>query len=332
MPRKVTESVVVITGASSGIGRATALEFARRGAFVVGAARSADTLQEVIEACQRLGSRSLAIPTDMTDPDAVQALAQQAAASYGRIDVWVNNAAVTLFGRLEETPLDAYRRVIDTNILGYVHGARAVLPYFREQGEGVLINVSSVAGKIGQPYTSAYITTKFAICGLSESLRQEVRDTNMHVCTVLPATIDTPIFQHGANFFGRTASAMPPVYPPERVAARIVRLAEKPQREVFVGRSGRLFSFLHTTLPGLAERMMATQVEKKHFQDKPCEPSRGNLFEPMPQENRIHGGWSETDGGARRRFMRAGLVVSIPLVAGGIWYWYRHQSRRKQIR
>src|SRR5688500_16465653 len=107
MPRKVTESVVVITGASSGIGRATALEFARRGAFVVGVARSADTLQEVIEACQRLGSRSLAIPTDMTDPDAVQALAQQAAASYGRIDVWVNNAAVTLFGRLEETPLDA---------------------------------------------------------------------------------------------------------------------------------------------------------------------------------------------------------------------------------
>ncbi|HET6518579.1 MAG TPA: SDR family NAD(P)-dependent oxidoreductase, partial [Geminicoccaceae bacterium] len=121
-----------------------------------------------------------------------------------RIDVWVNNAAVTLFGRLEETPPEVFDRVIRTNLFGYIYGARAVVPYFREQGSGTLTNVSSIVAYAGQPYTSAYVMTKAAIRVFGECLRQELLDApDIHVCTVLPASSDTPLFQHGANYTGR---------------------------------------------------------------------------------------------------------------------------------
>lgn len=204
MPRPIEDSVVVITGASSGIGRAAAQEFARRGATLVLAARRAQALDEVARECKELGGHALAVPTDVTDEAAVQDLARRAIETFGRIDVWVNNAAVTLFARIEEAPYEDYRRVIETNLLGYVHGARAAIPYFREQGSGVLVNVSSVVGKVGQPNTSAYCATKFAIVGLSECLRQELLDVeDIHVCTVMPPSVDTPIFQHAANYTGR---------------------------------------------------------------------------------------------------------------------------------
>src|SRR5207244_7676562 len=133
-------------GASSGIGRAAALAFARRGATVVVAARRELPLRQLARECERLVGRSLAVPTDVTDEGAVQDLVCRVLETFGRIDVWVNNAAVTLFGRLEETPAEPYRRVIETNLFGTVHGVRAVLPSFREQGSGVLINVASVVG------------------------------------------------------------------------------------------------------------------------------------------------------------------------------------------
>jgi NADP-dependent 3-hydroxy acid dehydrogenase YdfG len=143
MRRKLADSVVVITGASSGIGRATARSFARHGATVVLAARREAALHEVAQECRNLGGQPLVIPTDVTDAAAVEHLATRTVETVGRIDVWVNNAGVTLVGRLEETPLEPYRRVIDTNLFGYVHGARAAIPYLREQGSGVLINNAS---------------------------------------------------------------------------------------------------------------------------------------------------------------------------------------------
>src|SRR5205814_6243190 len=159
--------------------------------------------------------------------------------------VLVNTAAVTLFGRLEETPSEPYRRVIETNLFGYVHGSRAVLPYFREQGSGVLINVASVVGKLGQPYTSAYVASKFGIVGLSECLRQELRDAkDIHVCTILAPSTDTPLFQQAANYTGRAVKPLSPLHEPEEVAQTIVHCAERPQREV-VDALGRLVLLFH---------------------------------------------------------------------------------------
>lgn len=332
MTRKIKDAVIVITGASSGIGRATALAFAERGGTVVVAARSEEALHQLVTECERLGGRGLAVPTDVTDEEAVKNLARRAIKSFGRIDVWVNNAAVSLFGRFEESPSEPYRRVIETNLFGYIHGARSVLPYFREQGSGVLINVASVVGKVAQPYASAYTVTKFAVVGLSQSLRQELLDAkNIHVCAILPAAIDTPLFQHAANFTGRAVKPINPVYDARTVAEAIVGCAEKPRREVTVGSAGRMLKLTRRLTPGLAERMLARQVEHDHFQDQPAPPTEGNLFQPMPQYTGISGGWRENGGASAGR----ATVGALAGLGAGVlaWRWYRaSQSRNGAVK
>ncbi|XXT17594.1 SDR family oxidoreductase [Sorangium sp. So ce429] len=316
MTSKLRDKVVVITGASSGVGRITARLFAERGAAVVLAARTRETLEEVAAECESAGGRSLVVPTDVRGEEAVRELARRAVEAFGRVDVWVNNAAVTLFARTEEAPYEAYRQVIETNLFGYIHGARAVLPHFRGQGRGVLINVASVASVVGQPYTSAYCVTKFGIRGLGESVRQELLDApDIHVCTLMPATIDTPLFQHAANYTGRAVQAMPPVASAERIGRAIVRLAVRPRRELIVGGAAKLMAAQHDLAPGLTERMMARQVDRNHLQDRPAPPTPGNLFESMPHVSGVSGGWKGAGGGLGRKLAAAGLALGLPAAA-----------------
>lgn len=253
-------------------------------------------MQEVAAECIRLGGQALAVPTNVTDEEAVKALARRAVDTFGRLDVWVNNAAVTLFARFEEAPSDVFRQVVETNLFGYVHGARAALPYFREQGSGILINVDSVVGAAPQPYTSAYVMT-FAIRGLAGCLRMELHLDNapdIHICTVMPATIDTPLFNHAANYTGRATKAMNPVYSAEQVADAIAGLVEKPQREVIVGQAGYMMVAQSTFVPELYERTMAQQVDQDHLQHKSAATTNGNLFEPTPEYPDVSGGWEHT--------------------------------------
>src|SRR3954449_2632867 len=175
MARDLSTSTVVITGASSGIGRATALAFAEAGSNVVLAARREEPLRAAAQECERRGASALAVPTDVRDAAAVNRLGSAAAERFGRIDVWVNNAAVTLFSRFEAAPADLWREVMETNFFGYANGARAVLPVFRSQGGGTLINTGSVNSYVGAPYVSSYVASKHAIRGFAECLRDEVR-------------------------------------------------------------------------------------------------------------------------------------------------------------
>ncbi|NYH51079.1 NAD(P)-dependent dehydrogenase (short-subunit alcohol dehydrogenase family) [Nocardiopsis arvandica] len=326
---RVRGCVAVVTGASSGIGRATALALARKGASVVLAARGGRALEEAAEECRARGGRALAVVTDVTDHASVEELARRATGEFGRIDVWVNCAALTLFGSFTEVPLEDFRRVVDVNLMGYVHGAREALSRFREQGRGVLVDVSSIVGVVAQPYTHAYGATKFAVRALDSSLRQELAlagDRDVHVCTVLPAAIDTPIFDHAANYTGRRVVAMPPVYTPEKVARTIVDLVRAPRREVVVG-PGRGLLTMSRIAPGAAERVMRVHVERNHLSRHEPEPANsGNLYRPEPGGGRVHGGWHGGRRTAVRRLAAAGALGGAAVVLARI------RSRRRPAR
>lgn len=305
MATRDLDKVVVVTGASSGIGRATAVAFARAGAAVVLAARRDTALHEAAEECLEAGGRAMVVPTDVTDPDQVNRLAARAVEAFGGIDVWVNNAGVIAFGRFEETPEDVFEQVMRTNFMGTVNGCRAALPHFLDRGEGVIVNNASVVSTIGQRYASAYVASKFAVRGFSETLRQElVEEPGIHVCTVMPGTIDTPLWQHAANYTGRAIRPPGRVNPPEAVAEVIVQLARKPQREVFVGGPGRFAEIGHAVAPGMSEAAVARMVERGMFDNRPAPETEGALMRPMDDRYDARGGWESGNSG-REEWMQA---------------------------
>src|ERR671917_826345 len=235
--KNLRDATVVITGASSGIGLATARAFSRRGASVVLAARRLALLEEAARECEELGGRALAVPTDVTDPSQLDDLARSAVSAFGGIDVWVNNAGTSMWGTFEEIPLESQTRLIELNLLGAINGSHAALPHlFEREGRGVIINVSSIFGRVPMPWAASYSASKAGLAGFTEALRFELASrSGIEVCGVYPAYVDTPTYLNSANYTGRALRPVPPVVPPERVAERIIGLALRPRRSVRVG-------------------------------------------------------------------------------------------------
>ena len=313
---RITGSVVVVTGASSGIGRATALALASRQARLVLVARDAESLAQIAAECAAAGAEVVLVAADVADPDAVEDVARRAVERFGSIDAWVNSASVMMFGSLLDTPLDDVRRVLEVNLMGCVHGCRSALARMIPQDRGVIVNVSSLLGAVALPYGSAYTMSKFAIRGLGGSVRQELRlagHRGVKVSTVLPGPIDTPIFANAANHSGRRARALPPLYTPERVARVIVNQIRHPRREVVAGGAlGRAFLLLHTLLPGTAERVMAVEADLFGLSRTETAPvGSGNLYRPAPGPGRVHGEWH----GLRRERRRRAATITLAAVA-----------------
>ncbi|MDB5847071.1 MAG: short-chain dehydrogenase/reductase [Rhodoferax sp.] len=305
----LTSRVVVITGASSGIGRATALAFAADGAQLVLAARNREALDAVAQDCAHEGARTFVLPTDVTDADAVQALADAALRHFGRIDVWINNVGVGAVGRFEDTPMASHRRVVEANLLGHMNGALAVLPHFRQQEHGVLINMISAGGWVAAPYAGAYTASKFGLRGWSESLRAELVDVpGVHVCEVYPAFVDTPGLSHGANYSGRQLRPPPPLSDPRRVAAALVHLARHPQAVLAIGAPALPGRLAHAVAPNLLARGMKRLFDRALARAEPAAATDGNLFTPSRSP--------AIDGGFRHRpLLKPATGLALALAA-----------------
>ena len=262
MRRELRGRVAVITGASSGIGRAAALALAREGAHVVLGARRVDRLQEAVEAVQRAGGRARALQTDVTQPEDVQRLMDQAVAAFGRLDILVNNAGLGYFGRLESMPMEEIRYLFEVNVMGTIYGIQAAAPIMRSQHSGHIINISSVVGKRATPGSAVYSATKFAQVALSESLRLELAEAGIDVSVVCPVSTTTEFFAVATARSPMKHGLAGPVYSAEQVAEVIVRCARRPRAEVMVYPPARLMVVLNAVWPGLMDRVLALYWKK----------------------------------------------------------------------
>ncbi|WP_147202136.1 SDR family oxidoreductase [Segetibacter aerophilus] len=310
--KPLQDKTIVITGASSGAGRATAIQFARHGAKIVLAARNIEALDEVEAICREMGALALAVKTDVTDAEEMKTLAATAAEFGGSIDVWVNNAGVLAAGEFTETPIEIHDQVIRTNLMGYIHGAHAVVPYFKRQQYGVLINNISVGGWFPVPYGVGYSASKFGLRGFSEALRGELSQyRNIHVCDLFPAFLDTPGIQHAANYSGKILRPAPPVYDPQKVARSIVSIAQRPKKSVVIGSVTHLLRFAHFLLPAVT-RSVTAKVVNAYLEKADAAPeTSGNLFAPANYGTSIHGGWNlAADPQPRKRNLITSIAVT----------------------
>lgn len=270
--KKLSEQVFVITGASSGIGLVTAREAARRGAKLVVAARSEDALRRLVGEISAEGGEAAYVVADVGRQDDVRRIAEIALERFGRIDTWVNNAGVSIYGRIMDTPFEDMRRLYETNFWGVVYGSVVAAGHLRQRG-GALINVGSVLSDRAIPVQGVYSSSKHAVKGFTDALRMELEEEGAPVSVTLikPSTIDTPYTKHAKNLLedDKEPSLPPPVYAPEAVAEAILHCAETPERDVYVGAGGKALSVIEKYAPRLSDKVMEAFMFDAQKQDGP---------------------------------------------------------------
>ena len=256
--KPIKDQVVVIVGATSGIGRETAYLLAELGAKLVLAGRSLSELQKLASEIQRQGGQVEIVEADVSDFNQVKGIAERAIEAYGRIDTWAHIAGVTLYATFEKTSPEEFKRIVDVNLMGQAYGAMAALPYLRAQGRGALIHISSVEGRRPLPLQSAYGASKHGMVAFLNSLRMELEQEGapISVTNIMPAGINTPLFNKALTKMGVLPRPIPPVYEPVVAAEAVVYAAEHPVREMFVGGAGKGLGLMQRLPPGLADAAM----------------------------------------------------------------------------
>ena len=286
MIRRISGTAVVITGATSGIGREAALQFADAGARVVVAGRREERLKELVSEIEAKGGEALAVRADVADQSQVDHLIETAFEKFGRVDTLVNNAGVALAAKFETQTLEDFRRLMDVNFWGAVYGCRAVVPRMKTQsGGGVIINISSILGKRGMPFETAYCASKFALAGFSESLRVELMTESIDVVSVFPGAVETEIFESAANHTGLEMPTFLPKFPAKEMARLIVRAARYPQPEIVMAFDALAINAANKLVPSIVDMALGWTVPfmdgiRRASKSNNPEKTGGNLYEP----------------------------------------------------
>jgi len=287
--KPLNEQVVVITGASSGIGLCTAMTAAKRGAKLVLASRSEQTLNDICQKIRAEGGVAFPVCCDVANREDCQAAADAAIGQFGRIDTWVNNAGVAIYGRLDEVSEEDNRRLFDTNFWGVVNGSLVALPYLKING-GALINLGSEVSEAVVPLLGMYSASKHAVKGFTDALRIEIErldNAPVSITLIQPTAVDTPFDEHGKNYMSKEPDLPTPMIDPQQVADAILGAAEKPTRDVKVGMMSKVNTFVAKNLPSVGERMAAKQVKNLQRPEPPKDPE-GILHIPS-ESGQIHG-------------------------------------------
>ncbi|MFB9843399.1 SDR family oxidoreductase [Mucilaginibacter ginsenosidivorans] len=308
---ELKNKAIVITGASSGAGRAAAVEFAKYGSAIVLAARNEEALHEVAAECTGLGAMVLVVVTDVTDPKAMINLANAANDWAGKIDVWINNAGVLAAGEFDHTPMEVHEQVIQTNLLGYIYGAHAVMPFFKARQQGTLINNISIGGYLPVPYGTGYTASKFGLRGFSEALRAELSVwPGIHICDLFPGFLDTPGIHHAGNYTGKALKPAQPVYDPKLLAETMVKVAVNPKSNRYVGGASAVLKLSHALFPGLTTKF-AGYLMRRHFKSADrITPTSGNLFNTVDYGMSTNGMFGSDNGNKIPGKYIAGALVA----------------------
>jgi len=316
--------IAVVTGASAGVGRAVALEFAEQGYDIGLLARGRERLESAARQIRNLGREALPICVDVANFDAVQEAAKRIEDELGPIDVWVNNAMVTIFAPVHEISAEEYRRVTEVTYLGQVHGTLAALKHMRERNRGTIVQVGSALSYRAIPLQSAYCAAKFAVRGFTDSLRTELGHEHSRIrltMVQLPA-VNTPQFDWARSKMSRKAQPMPPIFQPESIAREIVKAAHEAPRERWIGRSSLKAIFGTILVPGIADRILAKEGYSGQLTKQPAGAYSDNLYDPPPGDPGSHGRFdkraSSDVAGFNPAWLRAGAFMTLAGVVAAL--------------
>ncbi len=314
---------VVVTGGSAGLGRATAVAFAKHGCNVAVIARDPGRLDDTGREIEAAGTRALTFPVDMSDPQAVAAAADSVASEWGAIDVWVNCAMATIFAPVAEIHPDEFRRVAEVTFLGFVYGTMAALKHMRARNHGTIVQVGSALSYRAIPLQSAYCASKFAIRGFTDSLRSELLHdkSRIRITMVQMPAFNTPQFNWARNRMPKKPMPVPPIFQPEFGARAILRAAAHAPRELWVGKPAIQAILGNFVAPGWIDRLLASRGYEGQLSPERSDPAApDNLFTPVPGDFGAHGrfdaqssqtGWITASGGAVRRFIGATVLAGL---------------------
>ena len=302
---------VVITGASSGIGAATAIAFAEQGAHLMLAARDAVGLDDIAARCREASGIAETRVTDVTDAAAVAGLAHAARELLGTVDLWFSCVGVGVVGKYQDAPIADHTRVIEANLLSHMYEAHAALPIFLAQDRGIWVNMISMGGFLATPYAAAYAASKFGLRGFSEALRGELsKKPHIHICDIYPTFVDTPAVGHAANYAGAKLSLPPGAIAPEKVARAVVRLARRPRNSTFLGTPGFALKLAQFATPNASAAALNGSMETWARKAERDRDTDGALFDPPTAASGVDG------GGRNPALRRTAAAAGAAAVAG----------------